>query len=210
MRDQRGAVRRSRLRGLAPAVLAVTLLTAGCTGSDEAPDETGPSETPLADVDLTGVSAARTPFCDAIDPASVATALGGEPDKSRDYASGQRARMTPKMRDVAHEFSCTFERGPRMARAWLFAQPATGRQARTWVEERSNDDACRPAGKLSFGDPGVVQVCHDPSQLRVTAAGLFGDGYLTCKLSGPKRTDEDALLERAQRWCAEVAQTTAG
>jgi hypothetical protein len=154
--------------------------------------------------------ASRTEFCDVLDPESVATALGGEPDTTDSYASGQRAEMAPGLEDVTHEFSCTFARGSHMARAWLFAQPATAKQARSWIQERMADEACHAAGELSFGDPGLVQLCDDPSQRRVTAVGLFGDGYLTCKLTGPPGTDEDDLLDRAQRWCAEVAQSTAG
>lgn len=210
MRDHRGGVRRGTLTRLVPLALIVTVLTAGCTESDDKAEvEPIPRDTPVADIDLSDVTASRTSFCDALNLESVATALGGEPARTDAYASGQRALLAPGLRDVAHEFSCTFERGPRMARAWLFAQPATPADARAWVKERAADEACRPAGELSFGDPGLVQLCHDPSQLRVTAVGLFGDGYLTCKLTGPLDTDEADLLDRAQRWCAEVAQTTA-
>jgi len=211
MHDHRGGVTRSPLSRLAPVALLVTLLTAGCTASDGSSDSSpAPSDTPLSAIDLTGVSASRTSFCDSLDPDALATALGGAPDSHESYNSGQRAEMAPGLKDVSHEFSCSFERGSRQARAWLFAQPATPGQARGWVKERAADDACKPAGELSFGDPGLVQLCHDPSQLRVTAVGLFGDGYLTCKLTAPRHGDEADLLERAQRWCADVAQTTAG
>lgn len=214
MRQLRGAVRRGPLTRLVPAVVVVAGLTAGCSGSDdETAPEPVPSDTPLADVDLTGVAAARTPFCDALNPESVATVLGGEPTRTDEYSSGQRASLAPGLEDVAHEFSCYFEHGKgdkvTTARAWLFAQPATAAQARGWVEERSKEDGCRDAGELSFGDPGVVQSCDQGARRRVTAAGLFGDGWLTCQATAPAKTDEDELLDKVQRWCAEVALTTA-
>jgi hypothetical protein len=190
--------------------IVVAGLTAGCSGSDDdAAPEPVPSETPLSEVDLTGVAASRTAFCDALDPESVATALGGEPDTTDSYSSGQRAELAPGLEDVAHEYSCTFTRGHRMARAWLFAQPVTPRQAKSWIQERIADKACTTAGELGFGDPGLVQLCDDPTQRRVTAVGLFGDGYLTCKLTGPPKSDEDDLLEQARRWCLGVAESTA-
>ena len=208
MHGSRGGERSSTLARLAPVALVVTLLTAGCTASDDSPDGSPvPSDTPVSDIDLTGVAASRTSFCDALDPESVATALGGEPDKKKSYGTGRRAELAPGLKDVSHEFSCTFERGKREARAWLFAQPVTARQARSWVKERSADGACHPAGELSFGDPGLVQLCRDKSQRRVTAVGLFGDGYLTCKLTAPPKSDRADLLDRGQRWCAEVART---
>jgi hypothetical protein len=213
MRQVRRAVRRGPLTRLAVVAFVVAGLTSGCSGSDEtASPEPAASDTPLADVDLTGVVAARTPFCDALDPDAVATVLGGEPTSTDEYASGQKASLAPGLEDVAHEYSCSFERGSadklRTARAWLFAQAATPAQARRWVEERSDDEGCRDAGELSFGDPGVVQSCGDGSRRRVTAAGLFGDGWLTCQATAPAKTDEAELLEQVQRWCAEVALTT--
>lgn len=212
MRQLRGAVRRGTLTRSVLMLVVVTGLTAGCSGSDDgtAPEPV-PSDTPLAEVDLTGVVAARTPFCEALDAESVATVLGGEPTTTDEYRSGQRAQLAPGLEDVAHEYSCFFERGSeaqsRTARAWLFAQPATPAQARAWIEARSGDEACRDAGELSFGDPGVVQSCEQGTRRRVTAAGLFGDGWLTCQATAPAKDDEAELLDTVQRWCAEVALT---
>lgn len=211
MRDHRRAVRRRTLTRLVPVVLAVTGLTAGCTGSSDTPDAESPSATTtaLSDLDLTGVVATRASFCDALDVESVADVLGGEPDRSDSYESGQRVELAPGLRDVAHEYSCFFGRGSRTARAWLFAQPATARQAEGWIEERRADDRCRAAGELAFGDPGLVQSCTQESRRRVTGVGLFGDGWLTCQATAPSSVPEGDLLEQTQRWCAEVAQATA-
>jgi hypothetical protein len=213
MRQVRRAERPRPLTRLALVAVVVAGLTSGCSGSEDTTSpEPAPSDTPLGDVDLTGVVAARTSFCDALDPDSVATVLGAEPTQTDEYSSGQKASLAPGLEDVAHEYSCSFERGSgdklRTARAWLFAQAATPAQARTWVKERRDDEGCRDAGELSFGDPGVVQSCEDGSRRRVTAAGLFGDGWLTCQSTAPAKSDEAELLERVQRWCAEVALTT--
>jgi hypothetical protein len=67
------------------ATLMITLSAAGCSGSGDSGPEptTAPSValdegTPLADVDTTSLVVARAPFCDAVDPAAVARALGEE------------------------------------------------------------------------------------------------------------------------------------
>src|SRR5437868_1244574 len=105
MRQPRAAVRRGPLSRLAAVAVVVAGLTAGCSGSDDdTTPEPVPSDTPLSEVDLTGVAASRTEFCDALDPDSVTTVLGGEPKTTDSYASGQRAELAPGLKDVAHEF----------------------------------------------------------------------------------------------------------
>lgn len=211
MREDRRAVRRRPLARLASVVLVATGLMAGCTESsekvEEPPPATATTATPLSELDLTGVVAERAPFCDALDPESVATVLGGQPELTDSYSSGEVAQLGPGLRDVANEHSCLFERGSRSARAWLFAQPVTPAQARTMVEGRGSDRACEAAGELSFGDPGLVQSCEPEGRRRVTAVGLFGDGWLTCQTTAPGSADATELLEQTQRWCAEVARS---
>ena len=211
MREHRRAVRRRPLSRGASVVLVVTALTAGCTESseraEESPSPTAPTVTPLSELDLTGVVVERAPFCDALDADAVTTVLGGEPELTDSYTSGQLVQLGPGLRDVANEYSCLFERGSRTARAWLFAQPVTPAQARTMVEMRGNDKTCEPAGELSFGDPGLVQSCEPEGRRRVTAVGLFGDGWLTCQTTAPGSADATELLEQTQLWCAEVARS---
>ena len=214
MRQPRAAVRRGPLARLAAAAVVVAFVTAGCSGSsDETEPEPVPSDTPLGDVDLTGVVAERDAFCDALSSESVAPVIGGEPEETDEYTSGQEVLVAPGLQDVAHEYSCYFERGSgksaRTARAWLFAQPADAADAKEWIKERSADEACRPAGELEFGSPGLVQSCDQDTRRRVTAVGLFGDGWLTCQSTAPLSVDADELLEETQRWCAGVAQSTA-
>lgn len=215
MRDRGAPVRRRRLAASAAVALLVTGATAGCT--DDPPDEgallppSPPAATAVSDLDLTAVVSARAPFCDALEEEAVEPVLGGEPVVTDSYASGDRTELAPGLRDVAHEFSCYFERGPRKrkrtARAWLFAQSVSQEEAGRLVRSRSSP-LCRAAGELSFGDPGLVQSCSTGDRRRVTAAGLFGDGWLTCQATAPVDHDEAALLEVTQRWCAHVAQTT--
>jgi hypothetical protein len=171
----------------------------------------------LSEVDLAGVELSRTEFCDDLDDAAVAEVLGGEPDASDSYASGQRAEVAPGLNDVAHEHSCYFERGAeaelRTARAWLFAQSVTADQARAWIAVRERTEGCGPAGELAFGDPGLIQSCDTGSRRRITAVGLFGDSWLTCQATGPATGPEslapEELLEQTQRWCVQVAETAA-
>ena len=216
MRDHRGAVRRRALARAVPVVLLVTGLTAACTDSsqDEGDAESAsPTATPLSEVDLTGVVATRSAFCDALETEPVAAVLGGDPDITIAYDSGQRTEVATGLRDVANEYSCYFERGSeddqRTARAWLFAQPITPAEAEGFIKEREVEEACKPAGELSFGDPGLVQTCGTGTRRRVTAVGLFGDGWLTCQATSPASVAEEELLEQTQLWCADVARTTA-
>lgn len=219
MRDQPQAVRRRRPAGLAAALILVAGLTAACTGSTDEPTDAGsasptPTSTPLADLDLTGVTLPRTPsFCEALDPSAVSGVLGGEAETTVAYRSGQRTEVVTGLRDVANEYSCYFERGQgaaeRTARTWLFAQAVSPSEARQWVEERQSDEGCRSAGELAFGEPGLVQSCSSGTRRRVTAVGLFGDGWLTCQTTAPAAVDEAELLEEAQRWCADVVQSAA-
>jgi hypothetical protein len=215
MREDREAVRRHRPVALAGVLIVVTGLTAACTGSTEKAETTpSPTTTPLAEVDLTGVTVSRSPsFCESLDPGAVGEVLGGEPENTTAYASGQRAEVTTEVRDVANEHSCYFDRGTgetlRTARTWLFAQAVTREEARRWVEERSKDEACREAGELAYGDPGLVQSCASGDRRRVTAVGLFGDAWLTCQTTASVGTEEKELLEQTQRWCAAVAQSAA-
>ena len=214
MREAFGVVRRGAFHRLALLVLLMTGLTAGCTDSSDGPTQSqAASPTPLSEVDLTGVVAQRSPFCDALDTASVAEVLGGEPSESDSYESGQRAELAPGLRDVAGEYSCSFERGfgtdLRTARAWLFDHTVTPSRARGWVQERRADAACRETGELSFGDPGLVQSCSSGGRRRVTAVGLFGGGWLSCQATAGASVPAEELLEVTQRWCAEVAETVA-
>src|SRR3712207_2057561 len=137
MREDGRAVRRRPLARLAPLLLVVTGLMTGCTDSSgKAGDTPSPTATPLSELDLTGVVATRAAFCDSLDPEAVATLLGGPPERTESYGSGERVQLGPGLRDVANEYSCLFERDSRTARAWLFAQPVRPEIGRASCRER--------------------------------------------------------------------------
>jgi hypothetical protein len=148
----------------------------------------------------------------------VLTVLGGKPLHQASYAPGDRVRLTPALRDVAHEYGCAFRKRSITARAWLFAQPVTRAQARSYLAARQKVPGCVTSGVLAFGKPGLTQFCRPvphgsaagaaPGTSLVTMSGLFGGGYLTCQVSAtPKLLSNDDLLTRTERWCASVATT---
>src|SRR3954451_21980288 len=157
------------------ALLLSVVLLGGCTSEASAPRRTGPTAVPLEQVDLSGVSAVWAPFCEALDETSTTAALGGKPQRSSAYGPGDRVALTPDIRDVAHEYGCVFRRGGMTARAWLFAQPVTRGQARSYVAERHRVPGCSTAGVLEFGSPGVVQTCR-PARLAGAAVGGAAPG----------------------------------
>ena len=202
-------VRRPRVARATLAVVAtllVALLGAGCSGSaDSGPEPTAaPSEavdegTPLADVDTTSLVVARAPFCDAVDPAAVARALGEEPAEGSAYRSGQRIKLSDDVADVVHEFGCRWTAGDGVAEAWVFVPPITRERAADLVRDRLP----RRAGPRPFGEPSTICRTQADGVTTYTFRGLFGDAWLTCWLVVGAGQEE--TLDRAGRWCAAVA-----
>ena len=150
-------VRRPRVARATLAVVAtllIALLGAGCSGSaDSGPEPTvAPSEavdegTPLADVDTTSLVVARAPFCDAVDPAAVARALGEGQAEGSAYRSGQRIKLSDDVADVVHEFGCRWTAGDSVAEAWVFVPPVTQQR-----DQQRRDDGERGAGHTRASD----------------------------------------------------------
>jgi hypothetical protein len=65
---------------------------------------------------------------------------------------------------------------------------------------------CRVVGRgPRFGTPSAITRCtagHPPAR-SVTLQGLFGDAWLTCRLTLPG-AEPDAVV-RAEHWCVRVA-----
>ena len=201
-------VRRPRVARATLAVVAtllIALLGAGCSGSaDSGPEPTAaPSEavdegTPLADVDTTSLVVARAPFCDAVDPAAVARALGEEPAEGSAYRSGQRIKLSDDVADVVHEFGCRWTAGDGVAEAWVFVPPITRERAADLVRS-----GCRGVQDPAFGEPSTICRTQADGVTTYTFRGLFGDAWLTCRLVVGAGQEE--TLDRAGRWCAAVA-----
>lgn len=188
-------VRRSAA-AVACVVLALVLL--GCTSEPEDPPaEPEASSTPLQDFATDDVAIARGEFCARVAPDAVAAALGAEPADADTWANGDRTRLSDGVRDVAHEYGCSWTAADgSVARAWVFAPPVTTSAAAALGRQSRRADGCRPVPDApAYGDPSVAVRCGD----EIAFHGLFGDAWLSCSL----QTSE---LDRAGRWCVAVAQ----
>lgn len=170
-----------------------------------------PSPTPLASLDLSGLPIARAPACDAIDEGDVEDALGGPVSGTDHYDSGQRVVLAPGLRDVSHEFGCIFRAATgAQARVWVFAEPVSGRVAKTLVRDARSEKGCRPVSSgPTFGTPSATLLCalRKPRSRQVTLRGLFGDAWLSCQLTSPAAGSVAATVRRSEQWCVRVATT---
>ena len=206
-----------RARGVVGAV-AATLLIVGCSGSDDGSGPAAPAATvatdegtPLTDVDTTSLVVRRAPFCELLDPGAVARALGVPDDEVPDvaaYGNGQRAQLTAKVKDVAHEYGCTWTVGDSEARAWVFAPPVTRQRAVTLSKLARGEAGCRTVPADRFGRPSLARTCRSDGAIETSFRGLFGDAWLTCTLQLPDG-EQVELADRAGRWCAAVATAAA-
>jgi hypothetical protein len=173
------------------------------------------TSTPLAGLDLSGLPIERAPFCDAIDPDDVVTALGGPVSRTSNYDSGDRATLATGLTDVAHEYNCGYSAATgTQARAWVFAAPVTEGTARSLARELTGGTGCRPVlGGPQFGTPSAATRCQtsSPKGVVVTLRGLFGDAWLSCQLSTPASgvaaTGASVTERRAEQWCVRLATT---
>lgn len=187
---------------LATLVTAVLVVSGVLRDRPSAVDEpvAAPPEIPLAQLPLADVAASRTAFCDRVPDAAVEAAVGSVV-AADEYRSGETARLEPGLRDVAHEFGCTYDHAGTTARAWVFAAPVSRVAAQGLTEDTDGRQGCEPGGVLRFGDPGTTVVCTERRERVFRAAGLIGDAWVHCELAVPRGDAEPDFLERAQRWC---------
>ena len=176
------------------------------TSSEESP--TPPSTTPI-DVDLSNLPIERALDCSVLDEDAVREALGAPVTLRQSYVSGDRVEISPGVTDVVAEDGCVFHSPRAEARVWVFSAPVGTAYAGTLVREARRAPGCRSRPDVTgFGDPTLTDVCTGagPAGSTATLRGLFGDAWLTCRLSSE---DEPAgeVLRRAQPWCTEVAAT---
>jgi hypothetical protein len=95
-----------------------------------------------------------------------------------------------------------------VARAWVFAPPVTPDEARALAAAAARERGCRALPDApAFGSPTAAIACTGGGDQRVSFRGLFGDAWLACSLSAPtSERDQDALADRAGRWCVAVAR----
>jgi hypothetical protein len=190
--------------GLVVAAVVAVQVLAGCSGSDDAAPETTAPPTPIAKLDVAGVRLARAEFCDRLPDSAVEAALGGKPESDDSWGNGDPIPgASGESGDVGHEIGCawTGESGAA-ARAWVFARPVDAAFAGTLAREAGRHAGCTVRSTAEFGSPALLQTCTLPENVqRVRRAGLFGDAWLTCEVSGPA---SPTLARRTDRWCAAV------
>jgi hypothetical protein len=166
---------------------------------------------PSSSVDLSRLPIERGEFCDRLDQDDVEDALGAPVSDTRHYGSGDRVTLAPGLTDVSHEYDCTFGASSGAeARVWVFAEPVTVAVGRSILREAARERGCsvRP-DPPTFGRPSIGTVCRGtrPAARSVTLRGLFGDAWLSCRLSTPGAAGAVGTAERADQWCVRVATT---
>jgi hypothetical protein len=208
------AVRRPRV-ALAALLLVGPLGLSGCDAGSPPDGSSGrssaapstPSATPLSAFDTAGLTVPRADFCAQVAPVDAQRALGGEVARSTSYGNGEPAPLSRGVRDISHEFGCTWTAtdGTR-ARAWVFTPPVTRARAKQLAADATTG-GCRSVGAApSFGAPGAAVRCKDDRRVRVVFSGLFGDAWLSCELDVARRDPTGGLVDRTGQWCVTVAQ----
>jgi hypothetical protein len=183
------------------AALGVAL--AGCSGHDTPTPAPSAQPTSIGQLDSSTMRVVRVAFCDLIPQTAIHAALEAEPDRARSWHNGDR--LSDAAGEIGHEFGCAWF-GPqgRVARAWVFARPVTRGFARTVIRSAEADPGCHAALTPGFGDPALAQTCvRKGHSVRIRRAGLFGDTWLTCEVSGHGKPA--ALHLRTDAWCVSVA-----
>ena len=207
------SVRAAARVGVRAAAVAVLLLAGtACTGDDGGDDggrQPHAEPTPITDFDAAGSTLARDEFCDRI-PETAVTAAVGEVASTDHYGNGERDRISGGVRDVAHEFSCTFTGDSgAVARAWVFVPRVTRAQAKEYVAAAEGEKGCRAVDGHDFGTPGTGLVCRTDGGTEASYRGLFTDTWFACSLTA-KDLDDPTLLDQAGQWCVATAGAAAG
>ena len=192
--------------------LLLSGLLAGCSGNEAAAPP--PPPTPIAKLNTASMAIGRVPFCDLIGKDAVNDALGGSTKKKakkKEWGNGDIIEIAPEtaageQKDVVHEFGCSFTRGETVAEAWIYARPVTPAFAKGIVA--LTKPGCVKTPGPAFGSPHLARQCGLPNGLfSARHAGLFGQTWLTCQLTGPAPTpgQASAVGQRAGAWCVQVA-----
>lgn len=193
------------------ALVAGALLLAGC-GAEQEPTVVQTPAPAISELTSTEMSVVRAEFCDLVPRAAITKALAGAARSASSWGNGDPVPGAGT-EDPGHEVGCSWKgAGGRTARAWFFARPVSASFARSLVKETGTQDRCRTLTGPSFGTPTVTQVCTFPDKTvpggitRFRHAGLFGDTWLTCEVTGPGSKRDD-VRSRTGSWCVAVAST---
>jgi hypothetical protein len=205
-------VRRLLLAG-AVTILAVgggILVLDGDGGADADQDA---KSTPLASFDTADVTILRTAFCDRVAEPALDEALGAPAEDAIAYGNGDKVRLAPGLRDLAHEYGCSWTAGGVTAAAWVYAPPVPRRQAGRLLGQARSSEQCEPIPDApAYGDPSAGLVCTSGTAREVSFRGLFGDAWLVCsvRVRGVSAGESvDQAADRTGRWCVQVARAAA-
>lgn len=197
-----------RLRILLTAFVVLgALLASGCSGGSPSGTPTAaPTSGSIATLDTAAMRLVRVAFCDLVPTPAVELALGGSARSGQSWGNGQPLPVVTG-HDVAHEFGCAWKGArKRSAQTWVFARTVDATYARALVRASGRAKDCSNKKGPAFGSPSVTQVCKlDGGVTRVRHAGLFGDTWLSCQVSGRSTTAYD-VRRRTDDWCVSVAR----
>jgi hypothetical protein len=179
---------------------------AGCSGGDDSsPERATAGPTPITKLDVAGIRLVRAEFCDRVPDSAIRPALGGKPESDDSWGNGDPVPGSAGSGsgDVGHEVGCAWTGAAgAAARAWVFARPVSADLAGTLVGQAGQQQGCTAEQTSTFGAPAVLQTCTLPDGVhRVRRAGLFGDTWVTCEVSGAA---SPSLGRRTDHWCAAV------
>jgi hypothetical protein len=183
------------------AALLIAPILGGCSSDD--PKAAPPARvTPLSKLDVTSVRLARAEFCDRVPTSAVRRALGADPATDASWGNGDPVDGEGGTGDIGHEIGCSWTGpGGSAARAWVFARPITAVFAAALVRRAGHESGCTAEPAKILGSPAVLQSCTPARGVhRLRRAGLFGETWLTCEVSGPAA----GLQARTDAWCAQV------
>ena len=209
------------VRRLLPAAAIAVLALVGISSCDHGGDHSPAGRSGACDPHLDGaprwppldtsrLSVARASFCDRVAPTAVEAALAGHGYDDTSYDNGDRARLRPVS---ATWRTSTAARGPRATAPRPgpgSSRPRSPPRRRASLARAELRPGCtRTTAEAGFGLASVATTCGR----RVSGAGtelgyhgLFGDAWLSCTLTAPRGPEPADLADRADHWCAAVAQ----
>lgn len=173
----------------------------GCSANSPKTEPSTVAPTPLSRLNTAEMKLARVDFCHLVPTGAVRDAVGSQARRTT-WGNGSVAQLGP-VKDVSHEFGCSWTGGDGAASAWIFAMPVDAQLARQ-AQQDARVKGCTVT-RSTFGDPSFTQSCTgSPAGARVRYAGLFGSTWLTCQ-DQSSTLPATTLDQRARAWCVEIA-----